>query len=69
MDDLLDAKARESVEDVIIEAFRDASATEHGDPHFTWSTDETMAAFKAEVEVYALDPLTKMRRVAAWRVV
>ena len=69
MDDLLDAKAKTRLEDVIIDAFRDAGATEHGDPHFIWSKDETMAAFKAEVQVRALDPLAKMPRVDAWRVV
>ena len=53
MDDLLDANAKNKLEDVIIDAFREAGATEHGDPQFIWSEDETMAAFKAEVKVRA----------------
>ena len=66
---MFDAKAKKGLEEVTIEAFRAAGAAEHGDPQFIWSKDETMAAFEAEVKVRALDPLTKMRRVDAWRVV
>ena len=69
MDDLLDAEGKKRLERVITEAFRAAGATEHGEPQFIWSRDETMAAFRAEVQVRALDPLKKMKRVDAWRVV
>jgi hypothetical protein len=69
LDDLLDATGKKRLEDVIREAFRAAGATEHGEPQFIWSQDETMAAFRADVQVRALDPLKKMKRVHAWRVV
>jgi len=60
MDDLLDAEGKKRLERVITDAFRAAGATEHGEPQFIWSRDETMAAFRAEVQVRALDPLQKM---------
>ena len=46
-----------------------AGATEHGRPQFLWSEGETMAAFRAEAQVVALEPLTNIKRVDPWRVV
>ena len=50
-------------------AFKKASATEHGSPQFFWSKGETMAAFKAEVNVEVLEPHTNMSNVDSWRTV
>ena len=50
-------------------AFEMAGATEHGQSQFLWSEGKTMAAFKHEVHVIQLKPLTRMKRVEAWRVV
>jgi hypothetical protein len=65
----IDVPMKKKLEQIITDAFRDAGATEHDEPLFIWSHDETMAAFRAEVQVRALDPLTEMKRVDAWRMI
>ena len=62
-------EGKKRLEEVLRRAFEDAGAQEHGLPQFFWSAGETMAAFKAEVTVRTLDPLTKMSRVDNWRTV
>ena len=69
MSDLLTEEGKEKLQEVLMNAFKQAGATEHGPPQFFWSEGETMATFRAEVQVLALQPLTKMRRVDSWRVV
>ena len=67
MSDLLAAEGKKRLEEVIATAFENAGATEHGEPQFFWSKGETMAAFRAEVQVCALEPLRRMARVNKWR--
>ena len=55
MEDLMDEDGRTRLEEVIVEAFQNAGATEHGEPQFFWSQGETMAAFKAEAEIHPFD--------------
>ncbi len=69
LSDLLTPKGQQRLQDVLQEAFQNAGAIEHGPPQFLWSEGETMAALRAEVQVVALEPLTKIKRVDPWRVV
>ena len=69
MNDLVADEGKERLEDVLVAAFEKAGATEHGLPQFLWSKGETMAAFRSEVQVLQLEPLTMMKRVDPWRVV
>ena len=69
LEDSLDSTGKTRLQRVVTEAFRAAGITEHGDPLFIWNGYETMATFRAEVQIHPLDPLTKMERVDAWRVV
>ena len=62
-------EGKERLELVLEEAFEKAGAIEHGSPQFFWSDGETMAAFRRELKVRYLTPLTKMPRVKDWRVV
>ena len=64
-----DCEGQQRLEEVLVDAFENAGATEHGSPQFIWSQGETMAAFRAEAQVHALAPLTNMKRVERWRVV
>ena len=50
-------------------AFQDAGATKHGDPRFFWNQGETLAVLRAEVQVRALEPLTNIPNIDAWRIV
>ena len=69
MSDLPTEEGKEKLQEVLMNAFKQAGATDHGPPQFFWSEGETMATFRAEVHVLALEPLTKMKRVDPWRVV
>ena len=69
MDDLLTPESRNRLESALGEAFEKAGAIKHGPPQFFWSKGETMAAFRHEVKVRNLEPLTRMDRVKSWRVV
>ena len=60
---------RQRLEEVLGLAFKEAGAVEHGPPQFFWSDGDTMAAFRAEVQVDVMEPLTKMPRVDPWRTV
>ena len=51
MSDLVTVEGRERLESVLVDAFKMAGASEHGQPQFFWSKGETMAAFKYEVHV------------------
>ena len=46
-----------------------AGALKYGPPQFFMSKGETMAAFRRELKVQYLAPLTRMKRVNGWRVV
>ena len=69
LSDLITPEGRSRLECVLRLAFQHAGALEHGAPQFFWSKGETMAAFKAELNVKMLKPLTKMDRVDTWRTV
>ena len=69
MSDLVTVDGKTRQEEVLKAAFKKAGATEHGMPRFFWSEGETMAAFRAEVRVVALEPLSRMKRVDEGRVV
>ena len=62
-------EGKKRLEEVLVAAFKKAGVTEHGMPQFFWSEGETMAAFRFEVQVLALEPLTRMKKVNDWRVV
>ena len=69
LSDLFDEKARAIFTDLLIEAFAQAGAVEHGPPQIFWKEDsETVAAFRHEVLVKELSPLTNIRKVDPWRV-
>ena len=69
LSDLFDEKARAIFTDLLIEAFAKAGAAEHGPPQIFWKEDsETVAAFRHEVLVKELSPLTNIRKVDPWRV-
>ena len=51
LDFLITPEGKRRLEDVLVSAFEEIGATEHGLPQFFWSDGETMAAFKADVEV------------------
>ena len=69
MSDLLTKKGKARLKDVLLAAFDEAGATEHGPPQYFWSKGDSMAAFRAEVQVRQLKPLTKMKGVDSWRMV
>ena len=70
MSDLVTVEGgQERLEEVLVAAFEKAGATEHGLPQFLWSKGETMAAFRSEVQVLQLEPLTRMKRVDPRRAV
>ena len=68
MSDLLSDAGKLQLQAVITSAFQDAGATKHGDPRFFWNQGETLAVFKAEVQVRALEPLTNIANIDAWRI-
>ena len=51
MSELITDAGQKRLESVLEEAFDNAGAAEHGPPQFVWSDGETMAAFRAEVQV------------------
>ena len=67
--DPITPKGRERLEEVLVVAFKETGAGEHGPPQFFWGNNETMVAFCAEVQVHVLEPLTKMLRANRWRTV
>ena len=67
--DLMTGEGRKRLEDVLAAAFEEAGATKHGPPQFFWSDGEAMAAFRSEVQIRRLEPLTNMEGVNARRVV
>ena len=69
MSDLLTEPAKQRVEQVVAGAFSDVGALEHGPPRIFWSGGETMAMFRADVQVEALPSLTNMLKVDDWRTV
>ena len=71
LSDLLNADERSKYSDLLIEAFHNAGASEHGRPKIVWSGGETVAAFRSEVKVQSLTKLTfnATSRVDTWRVV
>ena len=69
MSDLVSVEGKKRLESVVEEAFENAGAIEHGPPQFFWSRGETMAAFRCELKVRYLKPLTRIKRVKSWRVV
>ena len=60
MSDLLNNDAKDTLRELMTNAFKDACATEQGDPQFFWDEGETLAVFKAGVQVCALKPFTKI---------
>ena len=56
-------ESKKRLELVLEEAFEKVGATEQGPPQFFWSEGETMAAFRCEVKVRYLKPLTRINRV------
>ena len=70
LDHLLDEAKFKMFREVIEEAFQQADAVTCGPPQIFWNVGrETVAAFRAEVQVQNLDSLTKMKGVDPWRVV
>ena len=63
MSDLITVRGKKRLELVLEEAFEKVGATEQGPPQFFWSEGETMAAFRCEVKVRYLKPLTRINRV------
>ena len=63
--DLFTEATQERFEKLVLEAFDVARATE---PQIFWSGGETVAMFRAEVQIEALLPITKMFKVDSWRI-
>ena len=70
LSEVLDAQQRDEFNALLTEAFAKAGASEHGNPRIIWSYGETVAAFRAELAVTAMPPLTfnAESRVGMWRV-
>ena len=60
MSNLLTIESKGRLENVLTEAFQKAGASDHGLPQFFWSEGSKMAAFRSEVQVLALEPLTRI---------
>ena len=67
--DLLDETARQLFENLILEVFANAGATEHSSPQIFWGRDETVAVFRANAKIEPLVPLNQMPSVDSWRTV
>jgi len=68
--ELLKTEDRQEFDTLFKDAFAAAGATEHGQPQIFWSGGETVAAFRSDVNVERLEPLTfnAASRVDTWRV-
>ena len=69
MSNLTTIVGKKRLEEVMILAFEEANAMQHGPPQFFWTAGETMAAFRADIQVYELKQLTNMPNVDEWRTV
>ena len=71
LSDLLEAHERNEFEFVLREAFGAADAMTHGPPQIYWSNGETVAAFRAEVNVLELPTLEfdELSEIDTWRTV
>ena len=68
LDDLLDEKKIAEFNILIEQGFESAGASQHGNPQIFWS-GETVVAFRAEIGIRTLPPLTEMHQVHSWRVI
>ena len=67
--DLLSRQGRIRLELALVDAFESIGAMKHGPPKFFWGSDNTMAAFRHDVDVTHLEPLKNMKGVNQLRVV
>ena len=67
LSDLLSQEQRFLFDALLLEAFEQAGATEHGAVQIIWSAGETVSAWRAEQVVTNLSALTKIPKVDAWR--
>ena len=68
IDEALDENGTTALEELLREAFREAGASEHGDPTIFWSDATTVAAFRHEVEVVRLASVRNIPRLRdQWR--
>ena len=70
MNDLPIGAGKKRLQEVMTLAFEEASATQNDPPQFFWTAGETMAAFRADIQVYELKQThqhAQRRRVANGR--
>jgi hypothetical protein len=70
LDDCVKENEKRPVKELIQDAFKDAGAAEQGAAQIMWSKDaETVSAWRSDVNVKVLKPLSKMGRLDGWRTV